>query len=187
MLCNICFNDYRHLGSHVAQKHEMKARDYKIKYGMDLGTPLTEPEVQEKQRRAILNHPKQLANFVNSSANSRIKKGQRIRSYFSKDFKNRVSEWGKANQKYDKEIVICAAVKTKEKKGYRGHRHGDCFKAILDRGLKPSKTASGQGFITSRNRYVTREVGRKLQDAAGIKSADPEGYRGTTLFSEDLY
>lgn len=86
-----------------------------------------------------------------------------------------------------KEIVICAAVKTSEGKIFRGHRHGDCIRSIVDRGLKPGEKAEDQGFITSANRYVDRETGRKLQDAAGIKSADPEGYRGTTLFSEDLY
>ena len=86
-----------------------------------------------------------------------------------------------------KEIVICAAVKTTKGLVIRGHRHGDCIQAILRMGLKPSKSASSQGFITSTNRYVTREFGRKLQDASGIPSADPEGYRGKTLFSEDLY
>lgn len=85
------------------------------------------------------------------------------------------------------EIVICAAVKTTKGRVIRGHRHGDCIKAIMARGLKPSTSPNAQGFITSKNRYVTREQGRKLQDAAGIKSADPEGYRGTTLYSEDLY
>lgn len=89
--------------------------------------------------------------------------------------------------KTDKEIVICAAVKATNGKAYRGHRHGDCMHAIITRGLKISDARDSQGFITSKNRYVTREVGRKLQEAAGIPSADPEGYRGTTLFSEDLY
>lgn len=86
-----------------------------------------------------------------------------------------------------KEIVICAAVKTTDGKVYRGHRHHDCIQAIRRRDLKPSTSPSAQGFITSKNRYVTREVGRKLQDAAGIPSASPEGYMGTTLYSEDLY
>ena len=86
-----------------------------------------------------------------------------------------------------KEFVICSAVKTTTGRIIRGHRHGDCYKAILSRGLKPSNGVNAQGFITSKNRYVSRDEGRKLQDAAGIKSVDPEGYRGTTLFSEDLY
>lgn len=86
-----------------------------------------------------------------------------------------------------KEICICAAVKTTTGQVIRGHRHGDCFITIKREGLKPSSAGNAQGFITSKNRFVNREQGRKLQDAAGIPSADPEGYRGTTLFSEDLY
>ena len=86
-----------------------------------------------------------------------------------------------------KEIVICAAVKAKDGTVVRGHRHGDCIRTIITMGKKVSSRPTSQGFVTSRNRYVNREIGRKLQDRAGIKSADPEGYRGTTLFSEDLY
>lgn len=85
------------------------------------------------------------------------------------------------------EICICSAMKTTEGKVYRGHRHGDCVKAIAGRNLKVSPLPSSQGFITSRNRYVTREEGRILQDKAGIKSVDPSGYKGKTLYSEDLY
>lgn len=85
------------------------------------------------------------------------------------------------------EIVICAAVKSTTGRIIRGHRHGDCFKAILARDMRPSSSQSAQGFITSKNRYVTREVGRKLQDAAGIPSVAEHGYEGTTLYSEDLY
>ena len=89
-----------------------------------------------------------------------------------------------------KEFVICAAIRTKEGKIYRGHRHSDAIHAAMDEGNKLIDLSfADQGFVTSRNRYVTREEGRKLQDAAGIKSADIEhpGYKGKTLFSEDLY
>lgn len=87
-----------------------------------------------------------------------------------------------------KEICICAAVKTKCGKIIRGHRHSDCMEAIIRRGFDMIKMADdGQGFITSKNRFVTRLEGRKLQNAAGIPSADKDGYRGDLLFSEDLY
>jgi len=89
----------------------------------------------------------------------------------------------------NKEIVICAAVKAENGRIFRGHRHGDAMRVCADHKLKLCMTSSQeqQGFITSKNRYVGREEGRILQDKAGIKSADEEGYRGTTLFSEDLY
>jgi hypothetical protein len=95
-----------------------------------------------------------------------------------------------------KEICICAAVKFNGKV-YNGHRHGHAILAMRD-DLSWEHTgkevygivARGdeeQGFTTSFNRFVSREDGRKLQEAAGIKSADKDGYRGDTLFSEDLY
>lgn len=85
------------------------------------------------------------------------------------------------------EIVICAAVLGKDGKPYRGHRHSDCFRTIRDSKQEIDLTQEAQGFITSWNRYVTREEGRAIQDAAGIPSASPEGYMPGTLFSEDLY
>jgi hypothetical protein len=87
----------------------------------------------------------------------------------------------------NKEIVICAAVLGKDGKPYRGHRHSDCFRTIRDSKQEIDLTQEAQGFITSWNRYVTREEGRAIQDAAGIPSASPEGYMPGTLFSEDLY
>lgn len=87
----------------------------------------------------------------------------------------------------EKEICICAAVLTTDGSIIRGHRHGDCFHTITRIGKGINATYAAQGFMTSKNRFVGREEGRKLQDAAGIKSADKEGYRGHTLFSEDLY
>lgn len=86
-----------------------------------------------------------------------------------------------------RQVVICAAVKTEDEEIIRGHRHSDCIQTIIRIGKKPSLQAEAQGFITSWGHFVTREEGRKLQDAAGIPSEDPNGYHGTTLFSEDLY
>lgn len=92
------------------------------------------------------------------------------------------------------EICICAAIKYKDKI-WRGHRHGDCIRALRDeisfehsrKEMCHMKLFENEGFITSKNRYVSREEGRILQDKAGIKSADKDGYRHKTLFSEDLY
>lgn len=94
-----------------------------------------------------------------------------------------------ANAKFmEQEIVICAAIKTKDGTVIRGHRHADCVStAMRMRYKKEDLSFADQGFVTSRNRYVSREEGRRLQDAAGIKSANPEGYMPGTLFSEDLY
>lgn len=86
-----------------------------------------------------------------------------------------------------KETVICSAIKLEDGRVLRCHRHGDGILNAHHNGWKLAKGTEQQGFITSRNRYVSREDGRKLQDEAGIKSADKDGYRGKILFSEDLY
>lgn len=86
-----------------------------------------------------------------------------------------------------KEICICAAVKI-DGHIFRGNRHGDCMLSARNMlGDKTKILRDEQGFITSTGRYVSREEGRKLQDAAGIKSVNPHGYVAGTLFSEDLY
>jgi hypothetical protein len=88
----------------------------------------------------------------------------------------------------EKEICICAAVVAEDGTIVRGQRHGDCLMAIDRMGKKQRSDADSQGFVTSRNRYVDRRVGRILQMMAGIKSADKDGYRySDILFSEDLY
>jgi hypothetical protein len=107
------------------------------------------------------------------------------------DEKQRIIEFvnlllSQAKQK-EKEICICSAIKFTNGKIYRGHRHGDCYWTAMMSGIDVKREIGEQGFVTSNNRFVGRTEGRKLQDAAGIKSVDTEGYRGNTLFSEDLY
>lgn len=90
------------------------------------------------------------------------------------------------NEQTDQEVCICAAVISDSGKIYRGHRHRDCYSAMREEGDKMA-IDDKEGFITSKNRFVGRMEGRKLQDLAGIKSAAPEGYQNGTLYSEDLY
>jgi HEPN domain-containing protein len=92
------------------------------------------------------------------------------------------------------ENCLCAAIEYNGKI-YRGHRHGDCVRAITEevsfdhsrKEMLHMNMMEKQGFLTNYGRYVSREEGRKLQEDAGIESVDEEGYRGKTLFSEDLY
>jgi hypothetical protein len=86
-----------------------------------------------------------------------------------------------------KEIVICAAVMSTSGQIIRCHRHHDGFRTLEARGLKVEERNRGQGFITSRNRYVDRIKAFHIQLDAGIKSKAPGGYRGLYLYSEDLY
>lgn len=84
----------------------------------------------------------------------------------------------------NKEICICAAIIDETGYVWRGHRHADCIQLLTEAGRIYKE--STQGFVTSKNRFVDRYEGYKLQIAAGIKSASG-GYRGERLFSEDLY
>lgn len=92
------------------------------------------------------------------------------------------------------EICICAAIRMPDGVIIRGHRHSNCIATAYDMPrYKESwecpfgENGEDQGFVTSRNRYVTREEGMALQVAAGLESAAEGGYRGSILFSEDLY
>ena len=87
----------------------------------------------------------------------------------------------------DAEICICAAVITAEGLMFRGHRHSDAMHAAQQAFCRPLRTENAQGFITSRGRFVDRQEGRQLQEAADIGSKAPSGYRSNLLFSEDLY
>jgi len=88
----------------------------------------------------------------------------------------------------DPETCICAAVVASDGQVIRCHRHADGLRALEARKLELSRCENSQGFITSRNRYVNRQIGFELQKAADIPSKYPTGYCGTErLMSEDLY
>ncbi len=86
------------------------------------------------------------------------------------------------------EICICAAINIPEFGIIRGHRHSDCIHAASIRGYKSIVSQSMQGFITSKNRFVSRNEGALLQIDAGLKDSSPTRSREEELlFSEDLY
>lgn len=89
----------------------------------------------------------------------------------------------------EKEIIICAAVKTKNRMIIRCHRHSDGLRKIKEMPYEEYiETPDSQGFITSKNRYVGRAEALKIQKEAGIETADRHGkYSKSGLFSEDLY
>jgi len=83
------------------------------------------------------------------------------------------------------ELPACAAIRASANVYLAGKRHGDCIQAALELGLP--KHLLQQGFMTNRGRFIDRTEALALMKAAGRASADPEGYRGGQLFSEDLY
>jgi len=51
LTCQICDKRFKHLGSHVVQGHHILARDYKIKFGLDISHPLVISSISEKHRQ----------------------------------------------------------------------------------------------------------------------------------------
>lgn len=106
-----------------------------------------------------------------------------------------LSELGRAEPPADllanqvAEICICAAIQLSGGELFRGHRHDDAIQTAGKAGVERGSIADAeQGFITSRNRFVGREEGARLQRAAGIPSATTgELPSDGMLFSEDLY
>lgn len=88
------------------------------------------------------------------------------------------------------EIPICAAWQTEEGPVIRGHRHPHCRDAAISMGLHPRRESDAQGFMTSRNRFVSREEAARLFRLAGLRSAvtyQVLPHDVHALFSEDLY
>lgn len=52
--CKICGRHFKHLGSHVAQTHKVKAREYKQRFGLDVKKGLVTHDIKEKQRKHTL-------------------------------------------------------------------------------------------------------------------------------------
>lgn len=82
------------------------------------------------------------------------------------------------------EIVICAAIKLKDGRIFRGHRHNDCLRAARGVASVSEVYDAVQGFITSQNRFVDRREAYNIA-AYGNQVADEVMQRD--LYSEDLY
>jgi hypothetical protein len=109
------------------------------------------------------------------------------------------------------EYILCAAVWYKdlplkkpeilEPRGFRpynvdrgivvsGWRHGNCiYQMVAITGLRSIPAEAGeevQGFLTNKNRFVDREEGWDIAEAAGQINDRSRG-SSRTLYSEDLY
>jgi len=76
----------------------------------------------------------------------------------------------------DRGIVFC------------GHRHAQCiYTKCAITGLRDAESGENeQGFLTSKNRFVTREEGLEIALKQN-QVIDHSQIRGNRLFSEDLY
>ena len=71
--CLICGGLYKHIGSHVVQKHKMTAREYKIKFNLPLKKGLIVKSVAEKMRANLTDEA--IAHVTKAGEKTRYKKG----------------------------------------------------------------------------------------------------------------
>jgi len=89
-VCRLCGRRFKHLGSHLAQKHKITANDYKKDLGINLNISLCDDSVVEKQRQHALEHIDTIKEtFEKNGAKHRIKKGQKIEGRYLSDQKRR--------------------------------------------------------------------------------------------------
>jgi len=89
-----------------------------------------------------------------------------------------------------KEMPQCTHLPTNCDKGiiFSGHRHGQCiYSKCAITGLRDCESGENeQGFLTSHNRFVSREDALIIALKNG-QVIDLSEIRGDRLFSEDLY
>lgn len=113
--------------------------------------------------------------------------------------------------KIDQEYILCAAIWYKDlplknaeildRRGFRpvntdrgvvisGWRHGNCiYQVVAITGLRSVPAEVGesvQGFLTNKNRFVDREEGYEIAEAAEQLNRRSRG-GSRILYSEDLY
>jgi hypothetical protein len=85
-----------------------------------------------------------------------------------------------------KECIKHAAVISESGMILLGKCHADCFYQGHNIGLKMSSKADDQGFVTSRGRYVGRELAAAIAKKAGQFKKDGKK-KPTVLISEDIW
>ena len=84
-VCLICNKEFKHLGSHLYNKHKIRAQEYKTKYGLPHGLALISDEVEQKKRDHFNKHrDKYLKNLRLHGARYQFKQGQKISRYRSR-------------------------------------------------------------------------------------------------------
>jgi hypothetical protein len=81
-VCEICGKAFHRVISHIRQKHDMSEREYKLKYGFDLGKGICSLESSEKTRQKTLDNFDLVIgqNLIKGGQNSRFQKGDKGRT-----------------------------------------------------------------------------------------------------------
>ncbi len=91
LTCLLCGGQYSHLGSHIWHRHKIKAREYKVEFGLDYKTALISETVKKKKQIAFNeDREKYIANLTKAGKKYQFKKGEGgHRTYFSDESKDR--------------------------------------------------------------------------------------------------
>ena len=85
--CEICGEHFTRVVGHVRQKHFINEREYKIRFGFDLGKGICSQQSSELSRRQTLkNYDRCITNNFKKGENTQFKKGHKGRT------KDQVSE-----------------------------------------------------------------------------------------------
>lgn len=89
----------------------------------------------------------------------------------------------------ENEIIICSAIKMADGTIIKGHRHHDCIRTAREIPRLKEMQLFEQGFINSRNEFVSREFARIIEETRRVNENDFKKpfQHDTLLFSEDLY
>jgi len=74
-MCEECGLFFNRVTAHASQVHGIKARDYKLKHGLDLGKGVCSKESSERARQSILEHSDNIKNLIKAGKKTRLKKG----------------------------------------------------------------------------------------------------------------
>jgi hypothetical protein len=95
-VCHICGISFDRLLSHVRQKHKISAREYKIKFGLDVIKGICSKESAKKSRKAVFDNYELVVkqNLIKNGKNTTFKKGSkgRTRDQVSAQTKTRLTK-----------------------------------------------------------------------------------------------
>lgn len=107
-LCSICGSKrrFKHLGSHIGQKHKTLANEYKKQLGININVSLVDDTVSQKLRDSAHEHIDEIKKVFNTKgAAYRIKKGQTIKDRYIST--QRFEQLSHLNEKRQKGSIVC--------------------------------------------------------------------------------
>ncbi len=123
LLCNQWFN---HLGSHIAKRHKILAKDYKMQFGLSINHALISKTIKLKKQIAFSeDREKYLANIKKAGKKYQFKKGKvGNKNYYSDEsIELAIKRLDEINSRKEENCPFCN-LKTKHKESHIFNAHG---------------------------------------------------------------